>query len=252
MSEVDDFFGKLPTEDKQEQDIFGDKAKPEAIPEKDADSDEPEGRKNRKHRRLEEQNESLRRETIELAKRLNERSQLDEYKKELKAEGIDPRLAEVFGDNDAGKKVSKYFADILADERVKAKELALQEIEERQESSQREQRQFESFIDDKLEGLEDQYDVDLTSDAPQARKARREFLEMVQKFSPKDEDGTITGYADFDETYQAYRQGAEEKRDTSRNKEIASRSMQRSGQGAESIKETTPGFRGWMKDYNIE
>lgn len=248
---VDEFFKGLPSEDKAEQDVFADK-KPVADKAEDKVKDPeevPESIKNRQHRRLEEKLQKERESNIALAERVKMLSEQDKFSKDT---DIDPRIAKMFDTSDVGKENALRLAEILNDMSSKAKQDALQEIANQQESERVEQKSYEEFIDNELEALEDQHNVDLTSDSPQARRARREFLELIEKLSPKDEEGTITGYADFGSTFELYKERHTEKVDNTRQKQIASRSMERGGSsGGESQTKVTPGFRGWEKDYNL-
>ncbi len=264
-NEVEKFFSDLPKADDKEADIFGDKKeeekKPAAeIPAKDkAEGDEEdEPRKNRRHRRLEEQLERERKSNIALNERLMAviEGRQGAPASQSSASEVPPEWIALYGDTPEAQKAWKVQERILQSVKTEAKEEAIREIEERQSQARAEQQKFESFIDSQLESLEDAYDVDLTSDAPAARKARREFLEMVTELSPKDEHGNITAYADFGSSFKIYKGSklAETKPDetVSKAKEIAGRSMQQSSQGAaQGEQKVTPGFRGWMKDYNL-
>jgi len=250
QSEVDKFFETLPGEDKKEADVFDEKKeapKPD-VPEKETEDDEP--HKNRRQRRLEEKLQRERESNIILAERLRAKTEQEEA---IRANpDIDARLIKIFGTTDEGKELSKHFADLLSETKEKAREEALQEISKLEESEKLEVAKNEDYIDNQLEALEDAYNVDLTSDTPAASKRRQELLTLVEKMSPKDEDGTITDYADFNAVYEVYEEKNTEKIDNSRNKEIASRSMQRSGSGKTPERVVTPGFDGWKKDYNID
>jgi hypothetical protein len=260
-STVDQFFNDLPGEEKVAADIFDDK-KAENIPEKgksegkDDDQDDSEPRKNRRHRRLEAALQQERESNIELAARLKERSEAEKFARETGGE-VDPRIAKMFDSSDVGKENALALSSVLRDMTAKAREEALDEFENRQEKVRNEQREYETFIDNELTFLEEEYNVDLTSDSPAARKARREFIELVQDLSPKDKDGELTGFADFDKTFEIYQKTKTESKanpTSERRREIASSSMQRSGTsngGASTPKAPTPGFRGWMKDFNI-
>lgn len=256
MNEIDKFFDDLPKQDQKVADVFNDK-KPEEAPEKEEEvienkeesPEEGEPRKNRRHRRIEEQLQKEREANIALAERVKILSEVDKFAKD---EGIDPRIAKMFDGSDIGKENALRLSEVISDMSAKAKEEALQEIEQREARKQEEQKEYESFIDNELESLEDEYNVDLTSDAPSARKARRELLEMVSDLSPKDENGTITGYADFHSTFQVLQKTrTEQKVDNSRRAEIASKSMQRSGNNSPQRTDVTPGFRGWEKDFGL-
>lgn len=249
-NEVEKFFNSLPSEDKKEAEIFQQPNANTPVTEKKEEED-TEGRKNRRHRRLEEALQRERDSNIALNERIKVLAEQENYKRESREGDVDPRLVRVFGDNDVGKEIARNFSEILSETAEQARSRAIEEIEGRRISEQQEQKEYESLIDSRLESLEDTHNIDLTSDAPKARKARREFLEMVEKLSPKDEEGTITGYADFDATFDQYLK-SQDKPDASRQKELASISMQRSGSGSSNTSKITPGFRGWQKDYNID
>lgn len=242
---VDKFFEDLPSEDKQLADVFAnDNANPATpVPGKD---DEP--HKNRRHRRLEQQLQDERDARIRAEALLEGRTESQKFTADV-AEVPDKWLR-IYGDTPESRTAWQLNKELFDDYAAQARKGAIEEIEQRSVEATKQQKQFESFIDKELEEIEDQYNVDVTSDAPAARKARREFLEMVQSLSPKGEDGTITDYADFGATWEQY-QSSREKRDTSRQKNIADRSMERSGSSAQQEKQPTPGFRGWMRDYNI-
>ena len=56
-----------------------------------------------------------------------------------------------------------------------------------------------------LARIEDNYDVDLTSTAPQAKKLRTEFIEFVERIAPKDEYGNVKEYPDFESSFELFR-----------------------------------------------
>jgi hypothetical protein len=250
-SEVDELFDGLPSEDKKAADIF-------EAPEKEAPKEEEkelEPRKNREFRRLEAKYQAERESSIALAERLKVLSETERFRQDLKTDDVPTDWLSIYGGTtpegqEQAKRAWKLQREMLDSVKQEAKEEALREIEEREVETKREQAKYESFIEDQLEAIEDEFNVDVTSDAPSARKARREFLEMVQKFSPKDEDGNISDYADFGATWGQY-QATRKKPDNSKQKDLADRTMTPSGNGADQEKKVTPGFRGWMKDLNV-
>jgi hypothetical protein len=257
-SSVQDFFDNLPDEDKQEADIL-DSGAPKTADDAakgdkgDDTDDEKGGHKNRKHRRLEAALEREKEARIAAEARANALSENGGTRETRK--DIDTRLTRVFGDTDDAKAASQLFQELLDDAAQKGKDEALREMKDSRERERKEQVQFETFIDTQLESIEDEFNVDVTSNAPAAKKARREFLEMVQKLSPKDESGTITGYADFGETWELYqdkRKTAEKPATADRQKDLAARSMERSNGGAPAAKkQATPGFFGWKNDLKL-
>lgn len=247
-SEVNKFFEGLPSEDKQLQDVFEEKAvKPTENKEKEADGEET-PHKNRRERRMEQKLQQERESNILLAERLRVATDLDRTKKENP--DVDGRLIEIFGTEETGKKLAKHFSELLNETKESAREEALREIESAQNSEKEEVSKAEDEIDQNLEAIEDQYGVDLTSDTKEATKIRKQFLELVEKMSPKDKDGTITDYADFGAVYEIFDQ-THNKIDNSRQKEIANRSMQRSGSNRTPERQPSYGWDGWRKDLGI-
>ena len=252
MNEVDELFDGLPSEDKREADIF---ESPEKAEEKIEAKDDLEPRKNRAYRRLEEKYQAERESSIALNAKIQAMSEIDRFRQDIKTDDVPVDWLSIYGGStpegqEQAKRAWKLQREMLDNAKQEAKEEALQEIEERQVESKREQAKYETFIESQLETIEDEFNVDVTSDAPSARKARREFLEMVQKFSPKDEDGSITEYADFGATWEQY-QATRKKPDNSKQKDLADRTMTQSGNGGVNEKQPTPGFRGWQKDYQL-
>lgn len=256
VSEVDKFFEELPSEDKKPQDIFEAEEKPVADAEKAAETDkkiedENEGsHKNRRERRMEKKLQDERESNIVLAERV--RAMTEEKNAIKQNPDIDPRLIRIFGTTEQGTEVSKLLNDLLAENTEKARQVIQNDIAQREESSKAELAREEGYVDSQLEAIEDAYDIDITSDTPQAAKTRTEFIELMMRLSPKDSSGEIREYADFGTTFELYQKLNEEKIDNSRNKEIASRSMVRSGGNSSQGKPITPGFNGWRQDYNLE
>lgn len=278
MSEIQKFFEGLPSEDKEEADIFDQKS----IIEKDNDKEEIEApvpgkgeekgkedvedekikdddghddhpKKNRRHRRLEERLQKERETNIALNARIEELSKLNKPK----SDNIDDTPEEwiqLLGDTPEARRIWKLQNKIFEEKVGKVREETIREIEEKNARALAQQKEFESYIDSELENIEDEFDVDLTSNSPAARKARKDFLELVENLSPKNESGVLTGYADFKTTFSLYQQtrdAAKSSQTSQRQKELASRSMQQPGQPITPEKKPTPGFRGWMKDFNL-
>lgn len=258
-NEVDKLFEGLPKEDEQAADPF-DENKPEVVPEKEPevkkeDSEDPEkdSHKNRRHRRLEQQLQSEREARIRAEALAQARSEASSFNKDIGE--IDQRWIQIYGDTPESRQAFKLYQEMVKDHTADLKAQAIKEMKAEQEAERHQQEEFESHIDNGLEDVEDEFNVDLTSNTPAARKARREFLELVESLSPKDSEGNLTGYADFNATWEIYqmKKGQAEKPDASRNKELAARSMANGKSGGDAPQqEITPGFRGWMKDFNIK
>lgn len=221
--------------EKHEVDPLEIPAKEEVVaPKKEEVEEETEPRKNRRERRLEAKLQSERETSIELAARLKALSETDRFKKEVAPDA--DLHAILFGDaaeTPETRATASRLAKVLESHTVRARDEALKAFKEDQEKAIKAEKDAEKLLDSELEALEDEYDVDLTSDSPAARKERREFLEVVQKLSPKDSEGNIKDYADFKEAFEIF-QSRKERPDTTRQKGLASRSMTRSSSSASS------------------
>lgn len=255
MNEVDKFFGDLPSEEKQLQDVFDNIQKPVENTGEVLEKGDEGVRKNRRERRLEDKM----RQKDEMLIALNERVKVLSETVAARGEKIESTDVPadwfaLYGNTDAAKGAWDMNARMFSDLKEQAKQEAIEEFENRQRQVIEEQKGYEAFIDSQFESLEDKFDVDLTSDAPAARRARREMLELVESLSPKNDEGDITDFADFESTFDVYRKTKVSRNDTtvSRQKEIAAQSMQDSGgRSAQSTQKYTPGFQGWKNDYGL-
>ncbi len=225
---LDQFDNDFPVQDE--------KADPFAVapaPTADVDEEEelPAELKNRHIHRVERKLREEREANIALAARLSERSELERFKEES---GDNPDITKIYGtDTPEAREATRLLQGALDKVGQQAEERAVKRFQDIQETQVKAQREAESFIDGALEALEEDHNIDLTSDAPQARKARREFLELVQKASPKDDNGDIKEYADFDAVFDLYASSREKA--TTRNKDLASRSMVKSGNTTQTV-----------------
>lgn len=251
MNEFEKFVNDIPSEDKQvKTDFFGNQEQIE-IPEKEQKGDD-DVRKNRRHRRLEEQLQKERESNIALNERIKTLAEVAASNRSSTSEEIPSEWKALYGDTPESKTAWALQSSMFNNVKEQAKREALEEFDSKQSKAVQEQKQFESLIDSELEELEDEHNIDLTSDAPAARKNRREFLELVHKVSPKDDSGNITDYADFGSTFELYKSMKTEKNPAmDRQKELAGRSMQESGNGTGTEQRQTKGFFGWKTDNNL-
>lgn len=255
-TEVEKFFDDLPSDDHSVVDIF----EKEGQQQTPAEGGEGEGaagpakgeepRKNRRHRRLEQQLQEEREKRLIAEAKAEGRA---EVTRNLPASSELPeKWIRMYGDSPESRQAWALQKEMLDDVAKSTRESTIQEIEDRRKREAEEAAANERFITGELENIEDTFNVDLTSDSPAARKMRREFLQKIEKLSPKDENGSITGFADFEAAWEDYASSRkEEKPDNSRNKELAGRSMTRSGDAAPAARQQTPGFFGWKNDYNL-
>jgi len=229
--------------DEKDENLEGDKGK------KEEDDDEDDDKPNRWTRRREAAYQRERETNIALAARLEAMSESQRFSREIGEMPIDERLVTLYGNDENGKRAAQITQSLLQDVAKQAKEDAVKEFQAAREREREELVQNQDFIDGELEQLEDASGIDLTSNKPSAVKARAEFLGMVEKFSPKDAEGNITAYADFDQVFGIYMQGRE--KGNTRSKELASRGMVRSGASASQTKADVAAGEKFLKENGI-
>lgn len=254
MTQIDEFFEGLPKEDKvtdKEADIFNkpDTPQGENKVENDPEKDE-EPHKNRRHRRLEQQLAEEREARIRAEARLE--SESSRFIQETDNTDVDARWLRIYGDTPETREAWRLQKDILNDYKEEARQEALNDVHDQQIESAKLQQEAESTIDSELEAIEDEFNIDVTSNSPAAIKARREFLGMIQDASPKDENGEITAYADFGTVWEYYQlKNSKDKGSTDRKREISSKTMNKQNGSTTTEQTITPGFNGWRKDYGM-
>lgn len=163
---------------------------------------------------------------------------------------LDDRLVKLYGDSENGRLAAQLHAEMLSDVRKQAVEEAEAKFSQREEAATAEQRQAETQIDDELANLEETYDVDLTSNTTAANKLRGQLLDLVERFSPKDREGTIVEYADFGSAFEMLQQ-TNKPVTNPRAKDFADRSLQKSNTAANVTKEEDDATRSWLRRNGI-
>lgn len=236
-AEVNDPFNEGP----QEQ-------APEAASSEEGGQDEP--HKNRRHRRLEAKLQSEREANIALNARLAAISESQRFAHDTGEIHVDDSLLTLYGADENGRKAAEITQRLLEKTKNEARQEAIEEFRNQQEQEAQEFRQNNETLDSMLEQVEDEYDVDLTSDAPSARKARQQFLTTLGRLSPKDSEGLVTDYADALTTWEMVQLQQQRSNTTDRAKDLGSRSMVRSGASSQSKIEASAAER-FLKDSGI-
>lgn len=109
-------------------------------------------------------------------------------------------------------------------------ERTLSKSEERAEARRQEEvaveQEYENKLSDGFETIEEETGIDLY--APQNKKLRVRFIDFVEKVAPK-ENGEISELPDIGETFKAFQSMYRPQNQAPRAKELASKSMERSG-----------------------
>ena len=136
--------------------------------------------------------------------------------------------------NDTPEKVAaiKDFKKYLTSLEEKGADRAMTQLQQREEEARQEEAQASEEIEQGFEDIEDTFGVDISSNAPQARKTRNEFIDFIKRVAPKDSEGNVTALPDLTETFELY-QSTQTRPSNTRAKELASRGMTRSNNSTE-------------------
>lgn len=227
---ADEFAQDFPAPD--QSDPFNEAPKPE----KEEDVAEVKEKDNREARRAKKALQEEREASILMAERLRvlseEVSELKKFKGETR-ESVDSDLHKVlFGSQEETpetRATAVNLQKVFERNMQLAKEGAIKELESRSQAGTQEFKRAKDFVDSEFEALEDKYGVDLTSPS----KTRDDFVDFVEKLSRKDDEGNITEYADFQNAYEVFQ--TLQKRDSSRQRDLGSRGMTRSGNTTQTV-----------------
>ena len=233
--------------------------KEQAIPSEEGKDDKnplPKEEPFHKHPRFKKIVEEKRKSEEEVARLLEENDRLKNNTTTPEDEGLPSWWVELYGNDDASKRA--WSIQIKREDELvkKAKQETLKEIKEEEARRVEESKKWDDRIEEELSTIEDQFKADFSSDKPEAKKARTEFLEIVFDLSPKDDKGNILAYAPFDKAYEYYtiKNGKQEKKEDpaiQKRKDIASLSMNK---GQEPVKgDEAPnkpgGWGAWRAKY---
>jgi len=242
------------------ENFLSDVSKPESLldkplevtapePEKVEDSEaEKEAKfKNRAYRRLEKKYQEEREAGIAMAERIKVLSEVDKFKADVGEDHL-KKVEAIFGTNTPEKlAATNILKEALMGMSEKAKTDVLKEWESRQGNEAQEQKEADNEVDEILERVEDEYGLDMSDE-----DVRRGFITLMEKMSPKYDDGNIKEYADADavaETLLEFQKKGTS--DNSRAKELASRGISRSGESQPSKLEQSTVER-FMKEQGLE
>jgi hypothetical protein len=255
MNETDQLLKDLETDSTEDpfshlQDESTDsKEETEEKTEVDADDPEkqPESVKDRRHRRLEEKLRAERESNIQLQARLEA---IAEAKKAIEPGSPEylKAVERLYGtDSPEALAATELLKNTLLSIKEDAKREALEEIREERRREQEQLKKEETALDSMLEDIEDEYGTDLTSARSEA--TRKGFFKLLEKMSPKDEDGNIIAYADHHAVWEAY-QAKVSKKPESRAKDLAARTTVQSGASAESTLQDDATVR-FLRENNL-
>lgn len=180
--------------------------------------------KNRLMRKKEKEADRLREEIAQLNSRVKILSEVDRFKAEV---GDDPlkKVEAIFGTDTAEKlAATNLLKEALSGMKESAKADVVKEWESRASQETEAQKEADSEVDNMLEQVEDDYNLDMSDDS-----VRRGFITLMEKMSPKYDDGNIKEFADPDSVAETY-VALQKRQGSTKARELSSRSLQRSGE----------------------
>jgi len=203
--------------------------------------------KNRRERRLMAKLQSEREANIELNTRLQTISESQKVRDSEEADFL-KKIERIYGTaTPEGKEASELLKEAFLGLEKTARERALEEMKktlrEEKEQEKRAQAEAEESLEEILENVEENHHVDFSDTT-----LRKGFLTLLEKLSPKDSEGNIIEYADADSVWEVYE--ATRQKSQSRAKELASRSLTRSGSSQPSKLEDDSTFR-LLREHGI-
>jgi hypothetical protein len=111
-----------------------------------------------------------------------------------------------------------------------AEERAFNRLSQKEQEEARADAEAEEELSSAFESIEETYDVDISSNNPQARKNRQEFISFVEKMAPKDRYGEIIDYPDMISAWETFSEIKKSTAQPSRAKELAARGLSRSAE----------------------
>jgi hypothetical protein len=195
----------------------------EAEPEKESAEEDEVKLKNRRERRLVEKWQSERESSIALAARLEALTESQTLRKDADVADYLKKAEKIYGNaTPEGREATELLMEALKGVEASATQKAYEALSAEKENEDGAVRKEESTLDDTADYWEDEYGIDMSNEAD-----RKGIFSLLERTSPKDRDGNIVEYADRDAVAELY---LSRKERSSRAKELASRSMTRSGQ----------------------
>lgn len=221
-----------------------------AAPEKEVVVEEDkakEERGNRRERRLQEKLAAEREAGIALAARLQALTEAQKLQRDVASEDYLKVAEQIYGNQTPEQAAATELlkkALTGAEERAYAR--AMEAVREEQRKQREEQQKEESVLNDMVEDLEDTYNVDLTGN----EQLRKNFFQLLNKYSPKNKDGSIAAYADHHTVWEALQERSKRSETSTKSKELAARSMTRPGSSGESKLQEDSHFK-WLKENGL-
>lgn len=239
--EQDEFLKDLQTNN----DVFDQPLEPQPEAEKPTEVDTEEEATNRRERRLREKLQAERESSIALAARLEALTEAQKFRNSEEESDYLKAVERIYGTStpeatEATELLKRALQEVEKTAIEKAREAYREEQLEEQQQLVNEEQNLESMIDD----IEDEYGVSMDADT------QRGFFTLLEKLSPKDREGNVIEYADHHAVWDEYQVRMDRVNNNTRAKDLASRSMIKTGASPSTGVEADSNER-WLRDNGI-
>jgi len=237
--EQDEFLKDLQTNN----DVFDQPLEPQEA-EKPTESEE-EIPKNRTEKRLRTKLQAERETSIALAARLEAITEAQKFRSESSESDYMKSVERIYGTStpetaEATELLKKAFQEV----EKTATEKAIKAYQEEQQNQKNELAKEEKELDSMVEDIEDEYGVSMDA------STQKGFFTLLEKLSPKDRDGNVIEYADHHAVWEELQARRDRTPINSRAKDLASRSMTRTGASPTTDVAADSNER-WLRDNGI-
>lgn len=193
-----------------------------------ATEDDDDTKANRRERRLTAKLQAEREAGIALAARLEALTEAQKLRGETESASFEKLAERIYGNQTPeNAEATQLLVNALKEVEKSSTEKAMAQFREEQQKERDSLANEEKTLDNMVEELEDEYNV--TLDEP----TQKAFFQMLSKMSPKDSDGEIIAYADHHSVWEELK-NRKQAAQPNRAKDVASRSMVKTGASADS------------------
>lgn len=229
---------------KEEEDAFShlNPEKKEEVAEPISEEPDEVQLRNRRERRLHEKYQAERESSIRLSAKLEALTEAQKLRAEAGDDYLKP-VEKIYGtDTPEAMTATELLKSALKGVGERATERALEQFREEQRQAREQEKRESESLDRMVDELEDEHNLVISE--PQ----RKGFFALLEKMSPKDQDGNVTAYADHHAVWEIY-QSKTQRTDT-RAKDLSSRSMVSSG-ASQSSKLESDATERFLKENDI-
>ncbi len=225
-SSVQQFLNDIPTEDNVKS-ILDEKIE---IPGIDRPAPSPEKgettNRTKERRRFREWEDRLAEREQALIRQEERYKALEEIKRQNAPQDVPVEWLRIHGDTPEAREAWRYNQELLTQKVKEARDELLASLQKEREQETIAERRATEELEDGISSLEEEYSIDLSSNAPAARKAREEYLDALTAISPKDRaTGEIKEYGDPHAAYELYLLKKNKGSDNTRAKNLAARGV---------------------------